>query len=273
VNFLLACVDLEVSGCVLTFVKYVNDSNVKVLMRLDWPKACLGMYRGTLLQLRVFWISCFKRTGIAGWAASGALVRRSKELLNHAKTMRSFCIWKGFLEGGHMNQLVEKHVAPNHGAAVLLVNEDLEYLEFVRGIIQRSGHSVDACNSYTEGIRLLESGAYGLVVVGQGSRNFEGRCVLEFATAFDRHLPSSWWHETWRWGAIWRRCSWALSTISRGPVWIGNYPRGANPYAQSQIPKRPRQVCTRNRRRDFSRTRCLTAGLETSIRFPAQVDC
>jgi len=88
-----------------------------------------------------------------------------------------------------MNQSVKKHVAPSHGAAVLLVNEDLEYLEFVRGIIQRSGHSVDACNSYTEGIRLLESGAYGLVVVGQGSRNFEGRCVLEFATAFDRHLP------------------------------------------------------------------------------------
>jgi DNA-binding NtrC family response regulator len=88
-----------------------------------------------------------------------------------------------------MNELVEKLVAPNHGAAVLLVNEDFEYLEFVRGIIQRSGHNVDACKSYKEGIRLLESGAYDLVVVGQGSRNFEGRCVLECATAFDRHLP------------------------------------------------------------------------------------
>jgi DNA-binding NtrC family response regulator len=88
-----------------------------------------------------------------------------------------------------MNQSVEKHLASNCGAAVLLVDEDLEYLESMRGIIHRSGHSVSACNSYTEGIRQLESGAFDIVVVGQGSRNFEGRCVLECATAFDRHLP------------------------------------------------------------------------------------
>ena len=88
-----------------------------------------------------------------------------------------------------MNQSVEQHLASKCGAAVLLVDEDLEYLESMRGIIHGSGHSVNACNSYTEGIRQLESEAFDIVVVGQGSRNFEGRCVLECATAFDRQLP------------------------------------------------------------------------------------
>ena len=88
-----------------------------------------------------------------------------------------------------MNQSDEKHLESNRGATVLLVDEDLEYLEFIRRIIQGSGYSVEACNSYTEGIRQLESGAFDIIVVGQGSRNFEGRCVLECATAVDRHLP------------------------------------------------------------------------------------
>jgi DNA-binding NtrC family response regulator len=88
-----------------------------------------------------------------------------------------------------MNQSAEKRLEPNRGAAVLLVDEDLEYLESIRRVIQGSGHSVNACCSYTEGIRQMESGDFDLVIVGQGSSNFEGRCVLECATAFDRHLP------------------------------------------------------------------------------------
>jgi len=88
-----------------------------------------------------------------------------------------------------MNQPAEKLLESNRGAAVLLVDEEREYLEAVRRTIQGSGHRVNACNSYTEGIRQLESGAFDIIVVGQGSRNFEGRCVLECATAFDRHLP------------------------------------------------------------------------------------
>ncbi len=88
-----------------------------------------------------------------------------------------------------MNQPTDKYLESNRRAAVLLVDEDLEYLESVRMMIQGSGHSVYACNSYNEGIRQLQSGAFDIIVVGQGSRNFEGRCVLECATAFDRQLP------------------------------------------------------------------------------------
>ena len=94
-----------------------------------------------------------------------------------------------FLGEDIMNQSAKKHLESNRGATVLLVDEDLAYLEFIRRMIQGSGYSVDACNSYTEGIRQLESGTFDIVVVGQGSRNFEGRCVLECATAFDRQLP------------------------------------------------------------------------------------
>jgi DNA-binding NtrC family response regulator len=103
--------------------------------------------------------------------------------------MRSHPAEGGFWGEDIMNQSAEKHLESNRGAAVLLVDEDLEYLESIRRIIQGIGHSVDACNSYTEGIRKLESRAFDIIVVGQGSRNFEGRGVLECATAFDRHLP------------------------------------------------------------------------------------
>jgi DNA-binding NtrC family response regulator len=51
------------------------------------------------------------------------------------------------------------------------------------------GHSVHACNSYAEGIRQLESGTFKLVLVGQGSRFFEGRCVVEHAVKINRRLP------------------------------------------------------------------------------------
>jgi DNA-binding NtrC family response regulator len=88
-----------------------------------------------------------------------------------------------------MNRSAEKHPESNRGVSVLLVGEDLEYLESLRRILQGSWHNVEECNSYIEGIRQLESGAFDIIFVGQGSRNFEGRCVLERATAFDRHLP------------------------------------------------------------------------------------
>ena len=88
-----------------------------------------------------------------------------------------------------MGQSVEKRCEPSSGGAVLLVDEDLEQLEWVGRVIQGIGYSVQACNSYTEGIRQLLSGAFDIVVVGQGSREFEGRCVLEGASEFNRHLP------------------------------------------------------------------------------------
>ena len=88
-----------------------------------------------------------------------------------------------------MSPSVEKQFEPSPGGAVLLVDEDLEQLEWVERVIQGIGYSVQVCNSYAEGMRQLVSGAFDIVVVGQGSREFEGRRVLEGASEFNRHLP------------------------------------------------------------------------------------
>jgi DNA-binding NtrC family response regulator len=88
-----------------------------------------------------------------------------------------------------MNRSAENKVESSRGAAVLLVEEDRGYLEFLRTVIQGTGHKVHACDSYSEGICQLQSGAYDIVVVGQGSPSFEGWCVLGSAATFDRRLP------------------------------------------------------------------------------------
>jgi DNA-binding NtrC family response regulator len=88
-----------------------------------------------------------------------------------------------------MNQSVEKQPERNPHGVVLVVDEDLEQLEWVGRVIRGMGYTVQACNSYAEGMRQLVSGAFDIIVVGQGSRNFEGRCVLEGVTEFNRRLP------------------------------------------------------------------------------------
>jgi len=48
---------------------------------------------------------------------------------------------------------------------------------------------VTACTSYTEGALLLKRDSFDLIIVSQGSRNFEGRVLVELAIEIDRHLP------------------------------------------------------------------------------------
>ena len=88
-----------------------------------------------------------------------------------------------------MNPSAEKQYEPGLGGTVLVVDEDSEYLDHIRRITQGMGFSVHACNSYAEGIRQLESGAVGFIIVGQGSRFFEGRYVLERAAEMHRNIP------------------------------------------------------------------------------------
>jgi DNA-binding NtrC family response regulator len=88
-----------------------------------------------------------------------------------------------------MKQSVEKRSEPIPGGAVLLIDEDPEQLEFVRAVVQGIGCTVQTCNSYSEGMHQLVSGAFDIIVVGQGSRDFDGRCVLVGAIEFNRRLP------------------------------------------------------------------------------------
>jgi DNA-binding NtrC family response regulator len=88
-----------------------------------------------------------------------------------------------------MNPSAEKQNEPDPADTVLLVDEDSEYLEHIRRITQEMGYNIHACNSYAEGIRQMESGAFEFIIVGQGSRFFEGRCVVERAIKINRRLP------------------------------------------------------------------------------------
>jgi DNA-binding NtrC family response regulator len=71
----------------------------------------------------------------------------------------------------------------------LLVVEDPEALHYYCSILEGCGYQVRACHSYEEGACCLGSEVFDFVMVSQGSRNFEGRCVVERAIEIDRRLP------------------------------------------------------------------------------------
>jgi len=71
----------------------------------------------------------------------------------------------------------------------LLVVEDPGGLRYYRGALESWGYQVRACPSYQEGMCCLGSESFDLVLVDQGSRIFEGRCVVERAMEIDRKLP------------------------------------------------------------------------------------
>jgi DNA-binding NtrC family response regulator len=71
----------------------------------------------------------------------------------------------------------------------LLVHEDPGGLHYYCNILEGWGYQVCACHSYEEGVCRLGSEVFDFVVVSQGSRGFEGRCVVERATEIDRRLP------------------------------------------------------------------------------------
>jgi DNA-binding NtrC family response regulator len=75
------------------------------------------------------------------------------------------------------------------GGKALLVVEDPEALQHYCNILEEWGYQVRACHSYKEGVCCLGSEVFDFVMVNQGSRNFEGRCVLERAIEIDRRLP------------------------------------------------------------------------------------
>lgn len=71
----------------------------------------------------------------------------------------------------------------------LLVQEAPGDLHYYCSILEGWGYQVRACRSYEEGVYWLGSEVFDFVMVSQGSRNFEGRCVLERATEINRSLP------------------------------------------------------------------------------------
>ena len=71
----------------------------------------------------------------------------------------------------------------------LLVHEDPGVIHYYRSILEGWGYQVRTCHSYEEGVFCLRSEVFNFAMVSQGSRNFEGRCVVERATEINRRLP------------------------------------------------------------------------------------
>jgi len=72
---------------------------------------------------------------------------------------------------------------------ILMVDEDRKDLIYYSSLLQQQGYDVSTCASYDEGSLRLKGQAFDFVVVGQGSRAFEGRFVVEDAIAMDRRMP------------------------------------------------------------------------------------
>ncbi len=72
---------------------------------------------------------------------------------------------------------------------LLLVDEDLEDLRLYSNILAQMGYDVHCFDSYGEAATLAGREAFDLVIVGQGTSNFEGRHVLASAIEKDRHTP------------------------------------------------------------------------------------
>jgi DNA-binding NtrC family response regulator len=71
----------------------------------------------------------------------------------------------------------------------LLVVEDPGELHYYCSILEGYGYQVRACPSFQEGACCLGSEVFDFVMVSQGSRSFEGRCVLERTVEIDHQLP------------------------------------------------------------------------------------
>ncbi len=72
---------------------------------------------------------------------------------------------------------------------VLVVDEDLDDLLYYSAVLQHHGYEVRSIPSYSDGATCLESEDFDLVIVSQGSPNFEGRHVLARAIEKDRNTP------------------------------------------------------------------------------------
>ena len=72
---------------------------------------------------------------------------------------------------------------------LLVVDEELDDLRYISAVLRQQGYEVRSTPSYLEGATCLEGEDFDLIIVSQGSANFEGRSVLARAIEKDRHTP------------------------------------------------------------------------------------
>ncbi len=75
------------------------------------------------------------------------------------------------------------------GPKVLMVIDEPESLGHHSELLRALGYEVLACDSYGEGLAILQNETFDLVTVGQGGMAFEGKDVVMRALEIDRSLP------------------------------------------------------------------------------------
>lgn len=72
---------------------------------------------------------------------------------------------------------------------VLIVMDEPGNLGYHSNLLRTLGYEVLACDSYGQGLGMLQREAFDLVTVGQGGRNFAGKKVVMRALEIDRKTP------------------------------------------------------------------------------------
>lgn len=72
---------------------------------------------------------------------------------------------------------------------LLLVDENGYDLDYYTEVLRYLGYEVQPVDSYSKAAATLDRERFDLVIVDQGSVNFEGRSVLSRAVEVDHHVP------------------------------------------------------------------------------------
>lgn len=72
---------------------------------------------------------------------------------------------------------------------LLLVDENTNDLDYYTEVLRYLGYEVWPVDSYSDAAATLGREPFDLVIVDQGSSDFEGRSVLSRAVETDRHVP------------------------------------------------------------------------------------
>ncbi len=72
---------------------------------------------------------------------------------------------------------------------LLIVDDDTDDLHYYSAILQKQGYEVRSLGSYEQAAGCLPREDFDLIIVSQGSRDFEGRAVLSRAIEREPRVP------------------------------------------------------------------------------------
>lgn len=84
---------------------------------------------------------------------------------------------------------ISERPADGQDLKLLLVDEDASDLDYYTEVLRYLGYDVRPVGSYASAAAMLGRERFDLVIVDQGSSNFEGRTILSRAVETDRRLP------------------------------------------------------------------------------------